>query len=209
MTAAHTHCPNCFEEHRAGYTICTVCGTLLVPGPSPAFEPTELAPSVGRIEVVRTGEPRAEPDRFALEEAPVVLTTIVEEDVDAFLATLEDQEIGARRGDATDDGGVEIRVHAANLTDAQAALVEFTGDVTLVDDIAVEWPDAADDAWAVVTWVRLGDAGAQANRLRRGGLDVRLELPDDGDRDAMSAQAAILVASEDLESARALLGIAY
>ena len=84
--------------------------------------------------------------------------------------------------------------------------MEFTGDVALVDDIAV---DGSDDAsWAVVTWVRFADAAAvRVNRLREGGLDVRLELPDGDGRDHMAAEVAILVAHDDLEEARTLLGI--
>jgi hypothetical protein len=183
VTPAYTHCPNCLTEHRAGSTICTVCGSLLVPGPAPILEPTEIGGAVGRIEVVRAGDPSEEPDRFALEE----------------------QEIGARRGEDTGEGAAEILIHAANLIDAQAVLVEFTGDVALVDDIAV---DGSDDAsWAVVTWVRFADAGVRANRLREGGLDVRLELPDGDGRDHMAAEVAILVAHDDLEEARTLLGI--
>jgi hypothetical protein len=156
--------------------------------------------------VVRRDEPDHEgPDRFALEETSVVLTLMVWEDTDAFLAALDDQEIGARRGRDLGEGGVEILVHAANLIDAQALLVEFTGDVALVDEIAVD-PEG-DDGWAIVTWVSLRDAGARTNRLRDRGVDVRLELPADANPDASDAQAAILVPAEDLETARDVLGI--
>ena len=209
----YTHCPNCLAEYRTGYTICTDCGTLLVPGPSPAQGPATSDPLggaelTGRIEVVRADASGDEPDRFALEETGIVLTDIVAEDVDAFLAALEEQEIGARRGREIGNGGVEILVHAANLLDAQAALVEFTGDVALVDDIAVEG-DAGGRDWAVVTWIPLRDAGARAHRLRARGVDVRLELPADADTDAWDAQAAILVAPEDLEPARHILNIEF
>jgi len=203
----YAHCPNCLAEYRAGFTICTECGSLLVPGPSPAQATEEAGPVLpGAVEVVRAGEVEADRDRFALEETPVVLTAMVEEDVDEFLAALDEQEIGARRGATSDDGGVEIVVHAANLMDAQAVLVEFTGDVSLLDDIGVEREGAGDD-WAVVTWVALRDAGVQANRLRERGVDVRMELPTDSE-DAPAAQAAILVAADDLEDARRILGIA-
>jgi hypothetical protein len=100
-------------------------------------------------------------------------------------------------------------VHAANLMDGQAVLVEFTGDISLVDDIAVD-PDqdgAASDM-AVITWTRLNDVGVQANRLREGGIDVRIELPDERDRASPVAQAAILVPVEELDRAREILGIA-
>jgi hypothetical protein len=144
-------------------------------------------------------------DRFALEEVPIVLTSIVEEDVDAFLTVLDEEEIGARRGQPTGDGGVEIVVHAANLLDAQAVLVEFTGDVSLVDDIGVE----GDLDFALVTSVRFADVGARANKLRERGVDVRIELPLEGERSSLEAQAAILVRTGDLERAREILGIAF
>jgi hypothetical protein len=86
--------------------------------------------------------------------------------------------------------------------------VEFTGDVGLVDDIAVD-PGQSDvaSAMAVVTWTRLQDTGAQANRLRERGVDVRIELPDGTERDSPTARAAILVPVEDLDRAREILGI--
>jgi hypothetical protein len=206
--AEYTHCPNCLAEYRSWSTTCLNCGTMLVPGPSP--EPEEVAP--GRLEVVEREEDSVEdaPDRFALEEQPIVLTSMIEEDVDAFLTALDEEEIGARRGDSTGDGGVEIVVHAANLIDAQAVLVEFTGDISLVDDIAVD-PDegGAESDLAVVTWMRLSDVGVQANRLREAGVDVRLELPDEAERTSPVAQAAILVPVEELDHAREILGIAF
>jgi hypothetical protein len=167
----------------------------------------------GGVEVVERSEDPATDalDRFALEEAPLVLTSMAEEDADAFLAALDDEEIGGRRGDPTEGEGVEIVVHAANLIDAQAVLVEFTGDVRLVDDIGVEDPGESDrgDDLAVVTWTRISDVGAQANRLRERGVDVRIELPGEAERVSPTAQAAILVAVEDLDRAREILGIAF
>lgn len=203
-----THCPNCLAEYGSWSTTCLDCGTMLVPGPS--LDPQDVEP--GRLEVVEReeGSDVDAVDRFTLEVQPVVLTSMIEEDVDAFLAALEEEEIGARRGDPTGDGGVEIVVHAANLIDAQAVLVEFTGDISLVDDIAVD-PDqggAASDL-AVVTWMRLGDVGVRANRLREAGVDVRLELPDEAERTSPAAHAAILVPVGDLDRAREILGIAF
>jgi hypothetical protein len=185
--------------------ICVDCGTLLVDGPSPVQRP--VAP--GGIEVVERSEDPASgsADRFALEETPLVLTSMVLEDTDAFLAALDDEEIGGRRGEPTGDGGIEIVVHAANLIDAQAVLVEFTGDVRLVDEIGVDdAPDRERDL-AVVTWTRLQDVGVHANRLREGGVDVRLELPDEAERGSPTVQAAILVPVDDLDRAREILGI--
>lgn len=208
-TADYTHCPNCLSEYGAWSTICLNCGSVLAAGPSPAQEEVaEVEP--GRVEVVERDEDPVAGSlgRFALEEEPVVLTSMIEQDVDAFLAALDADEIGARRGEATEDGGVAIVVHASNLSDAQAVLVEFTGDVRLVDDIAVD-PEqgGAASEMAVVTWTRLQDTGAQANRLREGGVDVRIELPDEAERASPTAQAAILVPVEELDRAREILGI--
>jgi hypothetical protein len=205
--ADYTHCPNCLAEYRSWTTTCLDCGTMLVPGPSPTEE--EVEP--GRVEVIERAEGAATGslDRFAFEEEPIVLTSMVEEDVVGFLAALDEEEIGARRGEPAGDGGIEILVHAANLMDAQAVLVEFTGDISLVDDIAAD-PDqdgAASDM-AVVTWTRLKDVGVQANRLREEGVDVRIELPDRTERASPTAQAAILVPVDELDRAREILGIA-
>jgi hypothetical protein len=92
---------------------------------------------------------------------------------------------------------------------AQAVLVEFTGDSSLVDDIAVD-PDqsgAASDL-AVLTWTRMDDVGVHVNRLHEGGVDVRIELPDEAGRASPAAQAAILVPVDELDRAREILGIA-
>jgi hypothetical protein len=202
---AFTHCPNCLAEHRAGFTICTNCGSLLVEGRAPVRGEDAGAGAPGALAFGVRERDEEDRDRFALEETPVVLTAMVAEDVDAFLAALDEEEIGARAGEATDGGGVEILVHAANVSDAQAVLVEFTGDVTLVDDIGVE--TAGEDAMAVVATARLGDAGAMAARLRERGLDVRIELPDPGTGETLDRSASILVAEEELERAREILGI--
>jgi hypothetical protein len=207
--ADYTHCPNCLAEYGAWSTICLDCGSVLVAGPSPAHEEQEEV-EPGRVEVMERAEDSATGsfDRFDLEAEPVVLTSMIEEDVDSFLAALEEEEIGARRGEPTDEGGVVIMVHASNLVDAQAVLVEFTGDVSLVDEIAVD-PEQGGVAseMAVVTWTRLQDTGAQANRLREGGVDVRIELPDEAERASPAAQVAILVPVEKLDRAREILGI--
>jgi hypothetical protein len=207
-TVGYRHCPNCFAEYREGPLICVDCGGVLVDGPSPSSTPV----TAGGVEVVERDEDRstASLDRFALEETPLVLTSIVEEDAEAFLLALDEEEIGGRRGEPTGDGGVEIVVHAASLIDAQAVLVEFTGDVSLVDDIGVDSEvDGTTDDFAVLTSVRLADIGAHANRLREQGVDVRIELPGEGERGSFDAQAAILVAADDLDRARRILGIVF
>jgi hypothetical protein len=181
---------------------------MLVPGPSPDQEIGEEV-EIGTVEVVERGAGPGSPDRFALEEAPVVLTSMIEEDVAAFLAELEQEEIGAQRGELRDDGGVPIVVHASNLVGAQAVLVEFTGDVGLVDDIAVDPEDEGPDReMAVVTALGLKDVGVHANRLRANGVDVRIELPGAAERWMPMAQAVILVPVEQLERAREILRIA-
>lgn len=204
--ADYTHCPQCLAEYGGWSTICLNCGSILAAGPSPAQEEAQDV-EPGRVEVVERDDVSATGslDRFGLEEEPVVLTSMIEEDVDAFLVALDGEEIGARRGEPTSDDGVGIIVHAANLIDAQAVLVEFTGDVRLVDEIAVD-PEQESEM-AVVTWTRLQDVGAQANRLREGGVDVRIELPDEAERASPAAQAAILVPVEELDHAREILGI--
>ena len=178
---------------------------------APTSEPSSVEGAPGDVEVVeRREDPDAvSPDRYALEEAPIVLTSMVEEDADAFLAALDEEEIGARRRESTGDGGVEIVVHAANLIDAQAVLVEFMGDVSLVDDIGVDGAVDVDQDFAVVTAVRLADVGARANRLRLRGVDVRIELPGEQERASLDANAAILVPVDDLDRAREILRITF
>ena len=209
MTAAveYRHCPNCLAEYRPGPLICVDCGGVLVDGASPSSGSAALP---GAVEVVERGEDPAiaSQDRFGLEETPLVLTSMVEEDADAFLAALDEEEIGGRRGEPI-DGGVEIIVHASNLIDAQAVLVEFTGDVRLVDDIGVDEGADGENGFAVVTSVRLADVGARANRLREHGVDVRLELPGEAERSSLEAQAQILVPIDALERAREILGIVF
>jgi hypothetical protein len=205
VTETYRHCPNRGAEYRLGFTICSECGSSLVPGPAPSQDPEE-PPDPGRLDHVDTAPLQVERDRFAMEEAAIVLTSIVEEDVDAFLAALEEQEIGARRGERTGDGGIEILVHAANVADAQAVLVEFTGDVSLIDEIGVDDEASGGADMAVVASARLQDAGAQASRLRDRGIDVRIELPNDPGRE-LSPMATILVPWEQLDEAREILGI--
>ena len=202
----YTHCPTCLAEYRAGFAICTNCGSRLVAGPAPAPE----ARLEGGLEFVEAPErEETDLDRFALEETPVVLASMVEEDVAAVLAALETEEIGARAGSRTDDGGVEIVVHAANVADAQAVLIEFTGDVELVDDIGATDEDDDDSGleMAVVTTARLQDAGSHAARLRDHGIDVRIELPNPSNTATIGGRASIMVPVDDLGRAREVLGI--
>jgi hypothetical protein len=135
----------------------------------------------------------------------VILAVVATEDAADFIATLEAQRVGARLGDPTDDDGVEILIHDINLAEAQAILVEYTGDPSLVDDIdAIDAIDAEDSAARVATG-SLGGLSPQAERLSEAGIDVRLEVPDsDGNEGDVGA---IWVGRDDLEEARRILGI--
>jgi hypothetical protein len=193
----------------------------------------EQQPRPGALDVVATAPPdRAEPeDLFAKEERPVrrlVLVVMVEEDAADLIAALEAEGIGARIGDRTDDGGVEILIHDLRLAEAQAVLVEYTGDPSLVDYVVPESDadderdgDPDDDATAnggehdpeaLVQVVRVpaSEAARHAERLRNAGIDVRLEFPTPDSLDAGPATpASVLVATQDLDAARAVLNITF
>ena len=77
-------------------------------------------------------------DLFEAEELPpkrLVLVVMVEQDAPDLIEALRAEGVGARLGERTDDGGVEVLVHDTKLPAAQAVLVEFTGDPTLVDAV--------------------------------------------------------------------------
>jgi len=158
------------------------------------------------------GDRGAREDLFAEEERPpkrLVLVVMVEEDAADLVAALEADGVGARLGDRTDDGGVEILVHDSKLPAAQAVLVEFTGDPTLVDAVveAEDQPAIDDeDVFVAVTSGGLTGMSSQLERLRAAGIDVRVET--DEDADPLIATGALLVHPEDVERARAVLGIA-
>jgi hypothetical protein len=73
--------------------------------------------------------PSDEPaDLFEQEERPptrLLLVVMVEDDAPDLIAMLEAEGVGARLGQRTDDGGVEVLVHDRNLPAAQAVLVDF------------------------------------------------------------------------------------
>jgi hypothetical protein len=152
-------------------------------------------------------------DLFAQEERPpkrLVLVVMVEEDAPDLVAALEADGVGARLGERTDDGGVEVLVHDTKLPAAQAVLVEFTGDPTLVDAVveADEGSSEADDGEGFVEVMSGGVTGmsSQLERLRAAGIDVRVET-DEGS-DPLLATGALMVHPDDVERARAILGIA-
>jgi hypothetical protein len=152
-------------------------------------------------------------DLFEQEERPptrLVLVVMVEEDAPDLVAALEAEGVGARLGDRTDGGGIEVLIHDTRLAAAQAVLVEFTGDPTLVDAVveAEDRPAAtADegDPFVEVASGRLTGMASQLERLRAEGIDVRVET---GDEDPLVATALLLVHPDELDKARAVLGIA-
>jgi hypothetical protein len=178
-----------------------------------SFEATEP----GRVEFgerVGAGTPSHRVDLFDEEERPpkrLVLVVMVEEDAPALLEALRAEGVGARLGERTDDGGIEVLVHDTKLPAAQAVLVEFTGDPTLVDAVveADEQPDAdegANDDFVEVASGGLTGMSSQLERLRAARIDVRVET--DGDADPLLATGALLVHPDDLDRAREVLGIA-
>jgi hypothetical protein len=142
----------------------------------------------------------SEDDLFEQEEHPrsVVLADLDAVDAPEFIEALKAQGIGAKLGSPTDQGGVEVIIHAANLADAQAVLVDFTGDASLVDDIE------SDEDPVPVSSGHPVDVGAQAERLSAAGIDVRLELPAPDDE---RTEGTLWVARDDAEEARRVLGI--
>jgi len=165
---------------------------------------------------VASGREDATSDLFEQEERPptrLVLVVMVEEDAPDLVAALEAEGVGARLGDRTDDGGVEILIHDTRLAAAQAVLVEFTGDPSLLDAVveADDQPaetagDNDGDAFVEVVSGRLTGMASQLERLRAEGIDVRVETS--ADEDPGAATALLKVHPDDLERARAILGIA-
>src|SRR6266480_2122564 len=215
------HCPDCGAEYRAGYTICTECGGLLQPGATPeGFEEQPADGGGERVAGVRfayradTGDAsaRATPsDLFEREERPptrLILAVMVEEDAPGLIDALGAEGIGTRLGERTPDGGVEVLIHDTNLAAAQAVLVDYTGDPSLVDAV-VEAESAdeevVDDPFVEVSSGALAGMAPQVERLRAAGIEVRLETG--GGDDPARATGALMVPSDHLERARAVLGI--
>jgi hypothetical protein len=78
-------------------------------------------------------------------------------------------------------------------------VVEFTGDPSLVDDVAQD-----DDGWLSISTAQIGQLDQQAKALSDAGIDVRLELPS---QDDPSQIGTLRVAGEDVSEARRVLGI--
>ncbi len=87
-------------------------------------------------------------------------------------------------------------------------LVEYTGDPSLVDAVVEAEDDDAtddDDPFVEVASGVLAGMATQLERLRTAGIEVRVETATGDDRGR--ANGALMVPSDDLERARAVLGI--
>jgi hypothetical protein len=202
------HCPDCGAENRAGYTICTECGGLLEPGPTHRVAPASFA---YRADNDDASGGASSSDLFDREEHPpkrLILAVMVEDDAPGLIEALGAEGIGTRLGERTEDGGVEVLIHDTNLAAAQAVLVEYTGDPSLVDAVVEaedDDPTDGDDPFVEVASGVLAGMAAQLERLRDAGIEVRVETATDDDRGR--ATGALMVPSDDLERARAVLGI--
>jgi hypothetical protein len=212
------HCPVCSTAYPAGTSICMNDSSILVEGPPPDAEDEldedeasdesdeidELS-GLGRLEVVPMDEPEEEElgDLFELEEHPrrIVLVVMVPEDAPDLIERLEAEGIGARLGEPTDDDGVQVLIHEMNVMEAQAILVDFTGDPSLAVDI--DPGGAGDHGGYELVFQGHGSATANVDRLRDAGIDVRLEVGEEGPMQPW----AIRCPSDDVQRARDLLGV--
>jgi hypothetical protein len=202
------HCPHCGAENRAGYTICTECGGLLEPSPTHPVAPASFA---YRDDTDDARGSASSSDLFEREERPpkrLILAVMVEDDAPGLIDALGAEGIGTRLGERTEDGGIEVLIHDTNLAAAQAVLVEYTGDPSLVDAVVeAEDDDATDNAdpFVEVASGVLAGMATQLERLRDAGIEVRVETTTGDDRGRQTG--ALMVPSDDLERARAVLGI--
>jgi hypothetical protein len=227
-------CPACGELSPPDRLACIHCGSPLLVATSRGRtdatgedrpEEEEEGPARGRLEVTRRGRPADEngsddaddrDDLFSREATPrtVTLVTLPESEARDLIRTLEAEGIGARL-EGRNDGSADVLVHDPNLPEAQAALVEFTGELRLVDEIDVD-DEGSDSEGRVaaapaeelvpLTTVDLRQAGPLAGRLLDQGLDVRLELPP-LDTAFGSRMATLYVRRGELARARESLGI--
>jgi hypothetical protein len=225
------HCPKCLAEYRWGVSTCTEDGTQLVPGPSPAMEddwsgePEGFGePGSANVEVVRLQaqspasgtQDEPEEDLFGQEEHPVrvILCRLEAYDAAGLVDTLDEEGIGARLGETAADGTAEVMVHDTRLGEAQALMVDYTGDPSLVDDVSFENPvpsgadDPGRDGYVQVSSGSVGTMSLQAQRLSEEGIRVRLVLPPEGaDATSPTSGAGVYVSREDLTEARSVLGM--
>ena len=202
------HCPDCGAENPAGYTICTECGGLLDPGPTHRVARASFA---YRDHTDDASGRASSSDLFDREERRpkrLILAVMVEDDAPGLIEALGAEGIGTRLGERTEDGGVEVLIHDTNLAAAQAVLVEYTGDPSLVDAVVEAEDDDAtddDDPFVEVASGVLAGMATQLERLRDAGIEVRIETATGDDRGRQTG--ALMVPSDDLERARAVLGI--
>jgi hypothetical protein len=92
-------------------------------------------------------EGAAPADLFEDEEHParIVLCVLSAYDAGDLVDKLERHGIGARLGNRQPDETVEVVIHHFHLPEAQAVLVEFTGDAGVLDEIDEDVEEEADD----------------------------------------------------------------
>jgi hypothetical protein len=227
MAEQISHCPNCLAEYRWGVSVCTECGTQVVPGPSPAMEDgwteePEPAPTA-QVEVMRLSAQDPAPeagdesdDLFAQEERParVILCRIDEDDAAGVVDALDEEGIGARLGRIFEDGTAEVIVHDTRLGEAQAVMVDYMGDPSLVDGVSFDdagplsGDDPGRDGYVEVSSGPMSTVSQQAQRLTEEGIAARLVLPPEGaDPTSTAGWASVYVSREDLVEARHILGM--
>lgn len=96
-------------------------------------------------EASEEGAPPA--DLFEDEEHParIVLCVLSAYDAGDLVDKLERHGIGARLGNRQPDETVEVVIHHFHLPEAQAVLVEFTGDAGVLDEIDEDVEEEADE----------------------------------------------------------------
>jgi hypothetical protein len=163
-----------------------------------------------------SGGPDDVEERFAAEERRMILVVMVPQDAPGLVAALGREGIGASIGARTDDGGVEVLVHDANLPEAQAILIEYTGDESLADyvvEASEGWGDPSqemDDGFVRLAAGPASDMSQIAGRLREAGIDVIVSPPaldPPGFVPIGGPTAVIGVREERLDEARRVAGI--
>jgi hypothetical protein len=106
-------------------------------------------------------------------------------------------------------------VHDTRLGEAQAVMVDWTGDPSLVDGVEFEGAgpagenDPGRDGFVEVSSGSMSSVSLQAQRLSEEGIRARLVLPPEGaDPTSAASGASLYVPREDLTEARHILGMA-
>jgi len=181
-------------------------------------------PEQANVEVVRLSAegPERGPqdgegeDLFDQEEHPtrVILCRLETYDAAGLVDALDEEGIGARLGETAPDGTAEVMVHDTRLGEAQAIMVDYTGDPGLVDGVSFEDPapggaeDPGRDDYVQVSSGSMSAMSLHAQRLSEEGIPVRLVLPPEGtDAASTTGGASVYVSREDLTEARSVLGL--